>query len=253
MSLLKNTKNDSDNSKVYTFIVNHQQNINALILKNSFLPLTRTCLLDSGSDILPEQVPFFDKIYPNIYYSGLYNEALRIFLESEFKLMLFMTSDVSIPDPVKLIQNIEFVMSDDRVGLYGPVSAGGVHFWGMPAHTGNVREVPYVEGFCFIAHRRLLEKLGVIDTRVNMLGWGIDIALGYVSNCLGLQVLIDDRIEIVHPKATGYNRSSADDQMNKWLRNQKIPYAYHKSGQILFQQGFGRYWPVVRRIWSFYK
>lgn len=248
--MLKIKKTDAEKAGVFTFIVNHRQNDNALALKELFHPLTLTCLMDSGSELPPQQALHFDKIYPNIYYSGLYNEALRIFLESDLKLMLFITSDVTVPDPAALVHNIRSVMSDDRVGLYGPVSTGGVHPWGMPAHTGGVREVPYVEGFCFSAHRRLLETLGALDTSVNSLGWGIDVALGYISNRLGLRVLVDDRLEVLHPKASGYSRSSADDQMKQWFRNQKIPYTYHKTGQILFRRGFGRYWPIVRRIWS---
>jgi len=242
-----------DQSDVFTFIVNYQQNENAIALKKLFTPLTKTYLLDSGSELTSQQAAHFDKIFPNIYYSGLYNEALKIFLDSNFKFMLFITSDVTIPSPVNLIRNIKSVMSDDQVGFYGPVSFGGVHLWGMPSNTGGIREVPYVEGFCFCAHRRLLLELGMIDTSVNPLGWGIDVAQGYLSNLLGLRVMIDDRVEVMHPKSSGYNRHLANNQMRHWFRDKNIPHAYHKSGQILFRFGFGRIWPIVRWMWTTFK
>ena len=55
-----------------------------------------------------------------------------------------------------------------------------------------------------------------MDVSVNRLGWGIDLALSHFARIDDLMVLVDDRIRVVHPGGTGYNKEDALRQMRAW-------------------------------------
>jgi hypothetical protein len=48
------------------------------------------------------------------------------------------------------------------------------------------------------------------------MGWGIDLAFSHVARIKRMLVLVDDRVRVVHPKGTGYNRDAALAQMRRW-------------------------------------
>ena len=62
----------------------------------------------------------------------------------------------------------------------------------------------------------LLGKICPIDTSVNLLGWGTDLALCHFARIEKKLILVDDRVRVLHPSGTGYNREEAKRQMTAW-------------------------------------
>ena len=64
--------------------------------------------------------------------------------------------------------------------------------------------------------REILDEMLPIDTDVNKLGWGVDLALSHFARVHKMLVIVDDRVKVIHPKGTGYNRDAALAQMRQW-------------------------------------
>lgn len=64
--------------------------------------------------------------------------------------------------------------------------------------------------------RELLDKLMPVDSSVNLLGWGIDLALCHFARISRMLIIVDDRVKVIHPKGRGYNRDKALAQMRAW-------------------------------------
>lgn len=72
-------RNFITNDDVIVSIVNHNLNQNAIELKLGFKNFCETILIDSGSNITPDEKIQFDYLLPNVYYSGLMNKAFEHF------------------------------------------------------------------------------------------------------------------------------------------------------------------------------
>ena len=83
--------------------------------------------------------------------------------------------------------------------------------------TGRMRPVNFQEGWFHLVPREILDKVMPIDCSVNRLGWGIDLALSHFCRIGRKLIIVDDRVRVVHPKGTGYNRDEASRQMEAWL------------------------------------
>lgn len=203
--------------KKHTFcaIVNHNNNENAKLLFKTFSPYLTTQVIDSGSTI---KTPEFINL-PNIYYSGLYNYAYQHAKSNNFKYLLFICSDVIVDESEaeKMFRNLRLIDLEE-IGVYSPSSTGRSHYQCKKQNENGFRIVDFVEGFFFFANMKVLERFSEIDTKLNLYGWGIDVAKGFYTKKMNLLSIIDDGVSIHHPDTTGYSINKAEEQMVSWFR-----------------------------------
>ena len=206
------------NSRILCCIFNHNQHAGAGAWADLLSTRFDTCILDSGSQpVCPH--PLTVKL-DNVYYSGLMNEACRRAQEGEYGWVLIVTSDMEISkrNASRLLDALQQVSHAVNVGLYQPSTAWrGRSLPQSRCHwTGRMRRTNFQEGWFHLVRRDLLEKVCPVDTSLNLFGWGIDLALSHFARVEKLLVLVDDRIRVVHPGGTGYNKAAALSQMRAW-------------------------------------
>lgn len=201
-------------NRILCAIVNHNHNENAKKLRALFSTTFETVVFDSGSKI---KEPDFINL-PNIYYSGLYNQAYNWAIDKGFDYLLFMCSDVEIEEEEanKMIRNLS-TMNLDHIGVYSPASHGRSHYQCKKKNQQGLRVVDFVEGFMFLANIKLLKEFSPLSPDKNILGWGIDVVKGYYARKLNLLCVIDDEVTIYHPEETGYSSDEAENQMYEWF------------------------------------
>ncbi len=197
---------------VLVCITNYNSNENALSLKSNFSKYFETIIIDSKSNIIEDG---FDIKLENVFYTGLFNESVNQCKIRNKKYLFFIASDVYFEDCEKVSEFISNL--NDDVYLWAPSSRGQSH-----QHCKNkgqgLREVPYLEGFCFLSHIECCKSLYPISLNRNKFGYGIDLLLGH--NCIKIQrkkCLVDDRIEIYHKEGTGYDQGQALHMMYDWM------------------------------------
>lgn len=198
-------------------VLNHRHNDAAIRLKTAFSPYADVLAIDSGSDLSPTERPHFDIALPNVYYCGLLNAATRAAQNrADDEIVYLWSSDVSHQSPADVTRRATEAFADARIGTYAPSAwfSGHPQMWNK--HTGTLRRVLFVEGFCFATRVGLLRALCPIDTSVNTMGWGVDIQLGYLTLRHARRTVVDDRIEVRHPKSTGYSTTIAHQQRVAW-------------------------------------
>lgn len=206
------------NDRILCCIFNHNDNQAAGAWADRLAARFDTLILDSGSEprcTHPLSVPL-----DNLYYAGLTNEAYRRASEGGYRWVLIVTSDLQISPKhtARLLDAMEQISHSENVGLYQPSTAWrGRSLPQSRCHwTGRMRPATFQEGWFHLVRLDLLGKICPIDTSVNLLGWGIDLALSHFARVEKLLVLVDDRVRVVHPGGTGYNRDEALRQMRAW-------------------------------------
>lgn len=167
-----------------------------------------------------------DKILklPNIYYSGQWNEALKL---ANKEVMFLINSDVTVKNPSRLMNRMKnhFIQHGDKAGIYSP------NFWWTPwtydpellQHLGdNVRKVPMTDSTVWAIKTSLAQKTGQVPLEINNLGWGIEIVAAYYAHLEGKYVVRDYGIKLEHPQSTAYDRNLADTQFRLWIKQLKL-------------------------------
>lgn len=206
------------NAKILCCIFNYNKNACAAAWADRLSPYFDTVILDSGSD--PACPHPLAAHLDNLFYSGLMNEACRRGREGGYGWVMIVTSDLEIGPrhTARLIAGMQEVASASNVGLYQPSTAWrGRSLPQSRCHwTGRLRSTTFQEGWFHLVRLDLLEQVCPIDVRLNKLGWGVDLALCHFARVSGLLVLVDDRVRVVHPGGTGYNKEEALRQMRAW-------------------------------------
>ena len=226
------------NTRILCCIFNYNDNDHACAWADRLRDHFDTVILDSGSNprcTHPLSVPL-----DNLYYSGLMNEAFRRGKEGDYGWVMVVTSDLQISagDTPRLVAAMKDVAGTRNVGLYQPSTAwkgrslpqSRCHF------TGRMRSTNFQEGWFHLIRLDLMEKVCPIDVTINRLGWGVDLALSHYARIGGLLVLVDDRIRVVHPGGTGYNKEEALRQMRAWhntLEGYTSPRHFRPSGKAV--------------------
>lgn len=205
-------------SPILCCILNYNENAGASAWADRLSPYFDTVILDSGSNprcTHPLAVPL-----DNLYYSGLMNEAWRRGKEGGYEWVMIVTSDIAIQG--RFVAPLAAAMQDitrtTNVGLYQPSTAWrGRSLPQSRCHwTGRLRSTSFQEGWFHLIRMDLMDKVCPVDTSLNLLGWGIDLALCHFARVMNLMVLVDDRIRVVHPGGSGYNKREAERQMRAW-------------------------------------
>lgn len=206
---IKNMKNED----ILICITNHNNNDNALTLKNNFSKYFDTIIIDSKSDIILDE---FDIKLSNVYYTGLFNESYNQTKERNKKYCFFIASDVYVENIDSILDCISSL--DDDIYIWVPSSKGQSHLHCKNFNSNGLREVPYVEGFCFLSHIDVLSKMTPVSTSNNKYGYGIDLLMGFICiKNLRKKCVVDDRVEIYHREGTGYDQSKALQDMYNWM------------------------------------
>jgi len=179
-----------------------------------------TVILDSGS-VPPCPHPkavHFD----NIFYSGLMNKAYEYMLSKDAAWLMIVTSDIEIDEANfdKLVCGMKEISRSVNVGLYQPscrwsIKGRALH-QSMCHFSGRLRRVNFQEGWFHLASREVLQEVLPMNVEINKFGWGVDLALSHFCRILHKLVLVDDRVKVLHPRGTGYNRDKALAQMRAW-------------------------------------
>jgi GT2 family glycosyltransferase len=205
---------------VLVAIVNHERTDAALALGRAFGAAAEVVLIDSGSRLSRQQARGFDLALPNVYYAGLLNAAVALAAARGAAHLYLVCSDVLFPDCALAVRRAEAALDDPHIGVYAPSARGSPHVRMRRRPGGRLRPVAFVDGFAFAARRELLERLCPIDTRLNALGYGLDVQLGYLAMRHGLASVVDDALTVEHPVGSGYSRDQARDQWRRWRRTE---------------------------------
>lgn len=208
----------SRDTRILCCIFNYQQNAEAGAWADRLSPHFDTLILDSGSE--PACPHPLSVHLDNVYYSGLVNEAYRRAREGGYGWVMLVTSDLEIApaSAEKLCRAMKEIARSVNVGLYQPSTAWrGRSLPQSRCHwTGRLRCTNFQEGWFHLVRTDLLEKICPIDTSINLFGWGIDLALSHFARVEKRLILVDDRIRVVHPGGSGYNKEEALRQMRAW-------------------------------------
>ena len=199
------------------FIFNYGLMDNALKLQSQFKDINiKAIILDSDSG---KEVPDGENIYSfdNIYYSGLWNEALDLFTGSH---LMVVTSDVEISDARKLINNAKIFFKGDNTWIYAPNV--NYTFWNyelslLPDYSRDVKIVPNTDGMCWILSSDAVYSIGNIDNEINKIGFGVDLLAAMFAKREGKIVGRDYSITVKHPQTRSYDSSEAEKQEFAWI------------------------------------
>jgi hypothetical protein len=199
-------------------ITNFDFNENAMNLKSTLSKRWKTFLVDSSSPETPEGA---DYVIPNEYYPGLLKKAISIATEGDFDWILFIASDVEIPDYFNFQNCIEQIIGEKKVGVYSPTvteDSRCAYANLFNQSSGKVREVGLIEGFIFLTQVKLLDSLSE-PLKNSKYGWCLDVLLCYNAYKSGKVVIADDRSTVYHPKSI----SPVNSIFAKLEANEKIP------------------------------
>lgn len=186
---------------VLVSIANYNFSANADFLKKNFSIFFDTLLIDSSSETKPDLVDF---VILNEFYSGLWNKSVDLAINNNSDWLFFVASDVEIKDFNNTCQRIDFVMKDDTIGVWSPSvtenSRCSFNFM-FNQKSQAMRNVPYVEGFCFLCRTCLLKLMYPTPIDQNIYGWTLDILMCNIAKFNNYQVVVDDSVCIFHPKS----------------------------------------------------
>ncbi len=206
--------------RIQYFIFNYAHFTEARFLLDQLLASNCDAYLlncESPKDPVFEQTDRIKK-FPNIYYSGQWNEALKLLTGD---VAFLINSDVSIKSVHRLHQKVTnfYTKWGDKAGIYAP------NLWWTPWTYNpslledigdNCKKVPATDSTIWAISSTVAEQVGPLNLQINNLGWGIEIVAAYYCSMQNKLVVRDYSIKCGHPKNTAYDRHEADRQWRKW-------------------------------------
>jgi hypothetical protein len=212
--------------KIEVFIFNYGKFFEAVKLHDTFDKLGyKTYLLNCES---PTDPPFgaTETILklPNIYYSGQWNETLKL---AKGDVIFIINSDVIIPKPAAVMYRMKqfYKYYKEKAGIYAPN-----HYWTpwtynpymLETLAFGLKRVPATDSTLWSVSREVANSVGEIDTKVNSFGWGIEIVAAYKCFKEDKFVVRDYHVKCDHPRSTAYNRDEAGYQWRNWVTQLKL-------------------------------
>jgi len=229
--------------EIQCFIFNYAHFTDAMALFHAFTAEgLDTYLLNCES---PHDPPFeeTDKIkkFGNIYYSGQWNEALKLFTGD---VMFITNADVRVRNPGRLIYRMKnfYMKYGHRAGLYAPN-----HYWTPwtynPALLEDIgtglKKVPATDSTIWSLTSSIAHKVGPMDLNINKLGWGIEILAAYYCALESKLVVRDYGIKCDHPRNTSYDRGKADREWRTMIDRMKLGRGFWEYYDSRQKYGFG--------------
>jgi hypothetical protein len=209
-----NYKSHSKSDDILIAIFNYKHDDNAKRWLNILSPYFDACVLDSGND---ETVNEFIQ-FPNIYYGGLFNETKKLSEKKNYKWVGIITSDVIIDDieADKLIDRLKTLKTMKNVGIWSLIGDKNGHSNRYVYARYKSQFYRTLEGFFIFTNATVFNEVPYIDITINLYGHGIDYLQCYLSNKMGYINIVDEDINIYHPKDKGYNATEARKQSRKY-------------------------------------
>ena len=203
------------NKKILIFIFNYRHDDNARRWVELLSPYFETVVLDSGNDKIAGD--FIQ--YPNIYYSGLFNEAKKLTEGKDYAWVGIICSDVTIEEKYtgNFISCLNWLLTTHNVGIWqaAPDSTSrSVH--GHYKGTGEPQHKVWIEGWMQFTKKEVWDRMPIVDTEMNRLGWSIDTVAECLAYSMNLITVMDDRCQVHHPAERGYSEDDARLQGRKW-------------------------------------
>lgn len=206
------------NYNIKIFIFNYKHDENAKRWYNLLSPFFVCDIYDTGSS----SEPLFKK-FPNIYYSGLFNEAKKNIVSTSYEWIGIICSDVTITEDnaTKLIEKIKWLSTTYNIGQYQP----SIDIFSAKRNrhrdiTKKFQSVNFIEGMFTLIKRDVIDFCPLINLSDNPYGLYIDNIISAIAIDKGLLNIIDNTIEIHHPEECGYDKSNRDKYI-KWCQNIK--------------------------------
>lgn len=233
---------------VLATVVNYDFSSNADDLKARLSPHFETLLIDSSSPTPPATV---DIVIPNEHYTGQWNEAVRLALGRSRDWLLFVASDLQIPDPDLLASCVGEAMNNHRIGVYTASLQEGSRA-AFPAclqrSTRKVRECFLVEGFFFLARTDILRLVHPVPVDTTRYGWGIDQLTCYYTYQMRRKVVVDDRVGIFHPASVHeISHSEAERQYLQYMPPDARRFLLRSKRRLIRRDRITRNWQRVRK------
>ena len=203
---------DHESLKVKVIIMNHDKPENADKLYEQLASVFDDVeIWDSGSK--PDKIPIHTgKAFPNIYWTGIWNEAMRTC--SDYDAVWILGCDITLlSEPIEYRNAIE---SSLPFGCWSPCLDGrGFPFMRAVNYAhGKPMSVRNIEGMAMAVSGKLMRKVQKL-VEGSPIGFGQDLWLSYQARRFGMKNIIDGRVKMFHPEETGYDMSTALNQMNE--------------------------------------
>lgn len=207
-----------DNS-ILICIFNYRHNDNAKRWLSILSPYFDTYVLDSGNNVVIEEFIQF----PNIYYSGLFNEAKKLSERKTYEWIGIIPSDITASDENidKLLNKIHWLKFTENIGIYQPSLDYTSRNW-----IGNIQTNKFkyeskkiIEANIFFIKGCILSKYPFIDTNVNKYGYGVSEGISFLSTSLKYLNIFDNTLSVHHPDAVGYPADEASKQGRVYLED----------------------------------
>jgi len=229
--------------RIQYFIFNYAHFIDAMNLFNGFnAEGCDTYLLNCESSADP-QFEETDKIkkFPNIYYSGQWNEALKL-LNAD--VIFIINSDVKVRSYSRLIYKMKnfYMKFGSQAGLYAPN-----HYWTPWTYNpalledigGGIKKVPCTDSTVWSLCADMAYKVGPMDLKINKLGWGIECLAAYYCSLENKLVVRDYSVKCDHPCHTAYDRGKADREWRQMIEKMNLGPDFWKYYDSRSKYGFG--------------
>lgn len=209
----ENIKNDN----ILICIFNYKHDDNARRWLNLLSPHFETYVLDSGND---KKINDFIQ-FPNIYYSGLFNETKKLAEKKPYKWVGIICSDVLIDNinSSKLIEKLNWLLTTEDIGQYQPAFDKNSYKW-----RGNNINLKYklegkhlLDGPIIFMNTKLFQKFPYIDTKINLYGWGISRCFSVFCTKMNYYNVFDNTLYVTHPVGTGYSSNKAEQQVKAYI------------------------------------
>jgi len=229
--------------KIQYFVFNYAHFHEAKDLLNRFLNEGLDAYLLSNEAPNDPEYEETDRVkkFSNIFYTGQWNEALKLFNAD----ILFITNaDVTINSIPELVSKMTNFYEKYKSDLYAPN-----HYWTSWTFDPNLLEdlepnlklVPMTDSTIWSISADIVQKVGQIDLDINKLGWGIEILAAWYCKQLGKYVVRDYSVKYKHPRSTKYNRHEADKQFRKMISSRGLGQEFWKYYNSRNKFGFGHY------------
>ena len=156
----------------------------------------------------------------DLFFSDKFKACLD---DSQLQTMLVIHADAECLDWGQLLEKYQ-QLSESKLkwGVYAPNIKGSsselhVSKLGKVANS-SYAIVSLTDSIVFGLHPSVIKRLSEVDLSQNIYGWGIDVLFCAISRSFHLFNLVDESVEVTHPKGTGYSVALAKEQAGKFFR-----------------------------------
>jgi len=156
----------------------------------------------------------FDLYIPTVeFYGNKWKDTKAFFINNDYDSLFLICSDVKVVCG-NIKSRIAYYANDKQLGTYGFGTLNKFTFiWQQYNSFELIRNVPFVEGYCFGVNKTLLVQLEWDD----IYGYGLDVEMGYKSYINGMKCVIDSTVCVWHDGGKSYDDTVATSEYIDFL------------------------------------